>query len=115
MRKGRSRMRRLDQADRVAVLYDGRLQPLSNDRRWRLLEACTRTLRRSATLGLLLLVGYRIRHIAAFLGNRDVGVLRARDRCFCRRPFMHRCDRRHMLNVHLRRGRRMARSIQDQA
>ena len=115
MRKGGRRMRRLDQADRVAVLNGGRPRPLGNDRRWRVLETSTRTFRRSAALGLVVLVRYRFRHSSMLVGSSDVTMLRARGRCLGLRPFMHRCDRRCMLNPHRRRRGGIARSIQDQA
>jgi hypothetical protein len=115
MRKGGSRMRRLDRADRVAVLDGGRPHPLGNDRRWRVLQTRTRTFRRSAALGLVLLVRYRFRHNLVLVGSRDVGMLRARGRRLGLRAFMHRCDRRCMLNPQFPRGGRVARSIQGQA
>ena len=114
MRKGRIRVRRLDRADRVAVLDGGRPHPLGNDRRRRVLQTRTRTFRRAAALALVLLVRYRFRHNPVLVGSRDVGMLRARGRRLGLRPFMHRCDRRCMLNPHCPRSGRIARSIQDQ-
>jgi hypothetical protein len=115
MRKGGIRMRRLDRADRVAVLDGGRPHPLGNDRRWRVLQTRTRTFRRSAALGLVVLVRFRFRHSSMLVGSSDVSMLRARGRCLGLRPFMHGCGRRCMLNPHRRRGGGIARSIQDQA
>jgi len=115
MRKRGRRMRRLDQADRVAVLNGGRPHPLGNDRRWRVLETSTRTFRRSAALGLVLLLRYRFRRSSMLVGSRAVAMLRAGGRCLGLRPFMQRCGRRCMLKPHLRRRRGIARSIQDQA
>jgi hypothetical protein len=115
MRKGGIRMGRLDRVECVAVLDGDRPHPLGNDRRWRVLETSTRTFRRSAALGLVLLVRYRLRHNPVLVGSRDVGMLRARGRRLGVRPFMQRCGRRCMLNPHLRRRGGIARSIQDQA
>jgi hypothetical protein len=115
MRKGGSRVRRLDRADRVAVLDGGRSHPLGYDRRWRVLETRTRTFRRSAALGLVLLVRYRFRRSSMLVDSRAVGMFRARRRCLGLPPFMHSCDCRCMLNPHLPRGGGIARSIQDQA
>jgi hypothetical protein len=115
MRKGGIRMRRLDRADRVAVLDGGRPHPLGNDRRWCVLQTRIRTFRRSAALGRVLLVRYRFQHDPVLLGCRDFRMGRARGRRLGRRPFIHRCNRRCMLNPHLPRGGRIARSIQDQA
>ena len=115
MRKGGSRMRRLDRADGVAVLDGGRPLPLANDRRGHLLETCARTFRRFAALGLVVLVRCRGRYSPMLVGGRDVGMLWARGRCLALRPFMHRCDRRCVLHRHLHGGGCIARSIQDQA
>ncbi len=115
MRKGGTRMRRLDQAQRVAVLDGGRAHPLGNDCGWRVLETSTRTFRRSAALGLVVLVRYRLRHSPMLVGSSDFSMLRARGRCLGLRPFMHRCDHRCMLNPDRRRRGGIARSIQDQA
>ena len=116
MRKGGSRMRRLDMADRVAVLDGGRPHPLGNDRRWRMLETCTHTFRRLAALGLVVLVCCSVRHSPMLVcSSRAVGMFRARRRFLGLRLFRRDCDRRYMFHLHLRRGGSIARSIQDQA
>ena len=115
MRKGGSRMRRLDLADRVAVLDGGRPHPLGNDRRWRMLETCTHTFRRFAALGLVVLVCCRVRHSPMLVGSPDVGMLRARGRCLGLRLFLRSGDRRRIFHLHLRRRGSISRSIQDQA
>jgi len=115
MRKGGSRMRRLDLADCVAVRDSSGPHPLGIDCRWRVLHTRARTFRRTAALVLVLLVRYRFPHSPVLVGSRDAEMPRARGRRLGLRPFMHSCDRRCMLDPQLPRSGRIARSIQDQA